>query len=75
MPDFAKVFESALNLKIEERALLVEKLLDSLDTLDEQDWEALWFKEAERRRLQLLDGRAVAVPSTDVHRKIEQLLQ
>ena len=41
--------QEALNLPIEDRASLVEKLLSSLDALTEPEAERLWLMEAQRR--------------------------
>lgn len=41
--------EEALALPIQERAKLIERLLESLDTLPDQKAEALWLNVAERR--------------------------
>lgn len=49
--DLKEIVASALALSAEERAALAEKLLASLDELDEQEAERLWAEEA-RRRLQ-----------------------
>ncbi len=75
MSDFAEVSENALSLNIGERALLAEKLLDSLEDVDEEEWAALWMKEAERRRRQLVEGTAKAIPAAQVHQRIDKLLQ
>ena len=75
MPDFAEVSENALSLNVGERALLAEKLLHSLEDVDEQEYAALWAEEAERRRQQLLQGTAKAIPASEVHQRIDKLLQ
>lgn len=75
MDEFANVSERALGLEAGERALLASQLLDSLEELKDQEWDALWLREVERRRGQLRNGRAIAVPSSDVHDKIDQLLR
>lgn len=40
---------SVLKLPLAERAALVERLIESLDVLDDTESEQLWVEEAERR--------------------------
>jgi putative addiction module component (TIGR02574 family) len=40
---------SALKLPVSDRAALVERLIESLDSLDDAESERLWVEEAERR--------------------------
>jgi len=51
MPDPGEVLKSALSLKLEDRATLAERLLASLDELDEEEAERVWAEEAQRRWL------------------------
>ena len=61
-----KEFESELmDLPAEERALLAEHLLASLDELDKSENERLWVKEAERRYREYKSGNAAARPIAD----------
>jgi len=45
-----------LNLPIEDRAGLAEKLLSSLDALTEPEAERLWLMEAQRRCAEIDQG-------------------
>lgn len=57
----AKVCEaSALMLPVAERAALAERLIESLDTLDDAETERLWVEEAERRYQAYKQGRLSA---------------
>jgi putative addiction module component (TIGR02574 family) len=40
---------SALKLSVADRAALAERLIESLDALDDAETERLWVEEAERR--------------------------
>lgn len=75
MPDPAEVLRSALSLPVDDRAALAEKLLASLDDLDEQEAERLWAKEAQRRLEEYRSGRATAVDAEEVADKAARLFR
>jgi hypothetical protein len=54
------VEEEALARPLQERASLVEKLLESLENLPEREAEVLWLDVAERRAREIDEGRRVA---------------
>lgn len=61
-----KEFEtSALKLPVAERAALAERLIESLDVLDDAENERIWVEEAERRYQAYKQGRFCARPATD----------
>ncbi len=60
---------SALKLGMQDRALLAEKLLLSLDAPAEEENLELWVTEAERRLRRLRAGRDKAYPAADVLRR------
>jgi putative addiction module component (TIGR02574 family) len=59
-----------LELPLEQRSKLAEKLLESLDELAPEELEQVWAAEAERRFQAFEDGRIDAVDGTVVHREI-----
>jgi hypothetical protein len=73
MPNPAEVLKSALSLNADERAAVAEKLLASLDDLDEKEADRLWADEAARRLEEFRAGRAAAVDSNDVATKADRL--
>jgi hypothetical protein len=75
MPDLGEVLKSALSLKLDDRAALAERLLASLDELDEEEAERLWAEEAQRRLEQYRAGRARATDAQDVANKAEALFR
>jgi hypothetical protein len=75
MPDLAEVLKSALSLKANDRAVVAEKLLASLDDLDEEEASRLWAEEATRRLQEFQSGSAVTVTAHEVARKVEKLLR
>jgi len=56
-----KILEQAMALKPEERFLIVEGLLKSLDEPD-QKIDAIWAEEAEKRLKAYRDGRLEGIP-------------
>jgi putative addiction module component (TIGR02574 family) len=61
--------EAVLGLDLEDRAALAHKLLLSLDSPTEDEIERLWIEEAERRLLDLREGRTSEVPGEEVFRR------
>ncbi|HOS66212.1 MAG TPA: addiction module protein [Candidatus Latescibacteria bacterium] len=58
-----------LELGIEDRARLAEKLILSLDAPEEEENLRLWVAEAEQRLQQLRVGEAKEIPARDVFRR------
>lgn len=75
MADLAEVFSVALSLDVRDRAALAQRLLASLDELNEEEAERLWADEAQRRLEELRAGRARSVPAEEVARKAERLFR
>ena len=75
MADLAEVLKSALDLEVEDRAALAERLLSSLEELSPDEADRVWAIGAERRLEQLRDGRASTVAAEEVHKKAERLLR
>lgn len=65
-----RVFEEALSLPADDRLNLVEKLLKSLNLPIEEGIDRLWAEEAERRVLEIEDGRARLLSGDEVFAKI-----
>jgi putative addiction module component (TIGR02574 family) len=64
--DFNEILAQALALPPEERAVLADHLLASLDGPDQKEIDAAWAEEAERRmreidegKVELIDGELV----------------
>ena len=75
MADLAEIVRTALSLNADERAALAEKLLASLDDLDEKESERLWAEEAMVRLEEYRGGRAGVADALDVAKKAEKLLR
>ena len=75
MADLTEVLKNALGLNVKDRAALAEKLLATLDELDEEEAERLWAQEAQRRLEEYRAGRAGVAGSPDVAKKAERLFR
>jgi putative addiction module component (TIGR02574 family) len=56
-------------LSLRERAALARRIVESLDELSEQEIEALWIEEAERRLDELEQGQVTEVSAEEVIRR------
>ncbi len=75
MPNLSEILKGALSLKLDDRAALAEKLLASLDELDEEEADRLWAEEAQRRLKDYREGRARSVGARDLAKKAERLFR
>lgn len=73
--DRKAVEKQALGLPAPDRARLAHKLLESLDSLSEDEREQLWLDEAARRAAQLDKGEVQLVPGEEVAGKARALLK
>jgi len=62
----SKIEEEALRLPSHEKAILVERLIQSLDEKEDPEAEELWIKEAERRYQEYKKGKTKARPAKAV---------
>jgi len=60
-----EILEQALHLKPEDRFIVVEGLLRSLDQPD-SELDAIWAEEAERRLKAYREGRLAGIPIEEV---------
>lgn len=63
---FDEVVQDALLLPPDSRAILADRLLDSLSSSDQKQRDALWAAEAEARALQIESGEVEALPGERV---------
>ena len=56
----------ALKLSAYDRALLAERLINSLESEDDTDVEKLWAEEAERRYKEYKEGKVKVRPAAEV---------
>jgi putative addiction module component (TIGR02574 family) len=69
-----KVLSEALTLDTRERAEIAAQLIASLDGEPDEDVEAAWAAEVDRRIREVEAGRAKLVPWGEVERRIEKEL-
>jgi hypothetical protein len=61
MMDFVSIAEQALTLPVQQRAKLVQRLLNGLDELPAQDLGGLWLDEVELVTAKELERRVQAI--------------
>jgi len=67
-----RIFDEALSLPVDERILLVDQLLCSLNLPLQPDIERAWQEEAERRVTQIEQGEVNLIPAEEVFRLIRE---
>lgn len=70
-----QIERDALPLPVDQRAQLVDTLWDSLADTTYPGLSPKWHEEIERRRQQLAEGRAIAVPGEEVSRRASQIAE
>ncbi len=56
-------------LSLEDKALVAQRLIDSID---EEDADALFVAELNRRMEEIASGKVQTIPSEEVHRKLRE---
>jgi len=74
-PSLPQVEAQALQLTPQERELLAERLLHSLDAGATDGWQAAWDEELGRRLARLDAGEAELIPADQVMAQLRQKLQ
>lgn len=62
--------EEALALPSESRALLADRIVESLDVRELNDLDKLWAAEAKRRRDEVREGRVETIPGDEAFLKV-----
>ena len=70
-----KIAEVALSLPSDARALLADRLVESLDPLTDNDVRASWAAEAIRRRDKVRSGKVKTVPADEALARVRALLK
>jgi putative addiction module component (TIGR02574 family) len=66
-----KIYEQALNLPINDRLILIDKLLISTNLPAQNDIDQAWVQEVERRCQEVNSGTAKLIPGEEVFEKIK----
>ena len=67
-PELQECEAQIMRLPVNERATLAERLITSLDSLNDSENERLWIDEAERRYQKYKNGNISARPAVDALR-------
>lgn len=69
-----ELIETALSLPLEERVILIDYLLASLNLMDSTT-EGEWKKVAHRRLKELVDGDVKGIPSEEVIQRVTERMK
>ncbi len=70
-PQVSEVLEKALALSTEDRGLIIDRLVESLDNeLAEEGVEAAWSEEIKQRVEEIQSGKVEMIPGEEVHRRL-----
>ncbi len=73
MTDFAeKIYEQALNLPVNDRLVLIDKLLLSTNIPTQKDIDDSWADEVEKRFKEIESGKAKLIEGEEVFNKIKE---
>lgn len=67
--------EEALALLVQERTKLIERFLESLDSLPESEAETLWLDVAERRAREIDEGKVQLVTPEELESRAQARLR
>ena len=70
-----QIESEALELPVQDRAALAQRLLLSLEEVSESEFERLWADESARRVAEFDAGKGVSVSGEEVARKARTLLR
>ena len=68
---YDEILKVALALPHDERVMLAEHLIASLDNAEQARIDALWVQEAERRYKEIEDGVVKAIPGEEVMSRLQ----
>jgi putative addiction module component (TIGR02574 family) len=71
----AELEQEARHLPTQDRALLAQHLIASIDPGEDVDTEAVWLEEAERRYQSNRQGKLTAKPVDQVFREVKSQLK
>lgn len=71
---FDQLTEEAMRLPAASRALLADKLVESLNSQELDEVQRLWAEEAIRRRDEVRSGKVQAVPGEQVLDEVRRLV-
>lgn len=73
-PQVSEVLEKALALSTQSRCLIIDRLIESLDSdPSEEGVEAAWSEEIKRRVEEIQSGKVEMIPGEEVDRRLARL--
>lgn len=66
--------EAVLSLPSEARALLADRLVESLDPARDREIQSLWVVEAARRRDEIRSGAVVPIPGPEALARVRRIV-
>lgn len=69
-----QITEEAMKLPADSKALLADKLVESLESEDPDEIQRLWSAEAIRRRDEIRSGQVQPVPGEEVLEEVRRLV-
>lgn len=69
------IAEIVLSLPSDARALLADRLVESLDPLTDEDVRGAWAAEALRRRDEVRSGKVKTIPADEVFARVHALVK
>ncbi len=75
MRSIEQLTEEMLSLPSELRAILVDKLVESLEFDADSTIQAIWVTEAKRRRDEVRDASVQTIPAEDALAQVRRLLE
>jgi hypothetical protein len=75
MRSIEQLTEEILSLPSELRAILADKLVESLEFDADPAIQAVWVTEAKRRRDEVRDGSVQPIPGEDALAQVRQLIE
>ncbi|HWY21681.1 MAG TPA: addiction module protein [Candidatus Acidoferrum sp.] len=73
-PQVSEVLEKALALSTQDRGLIIDRLIESLDSEPaEEGVEAAWSDEIKRRVEEIQSGKVEMIPGEEVDRRLARL--
>ncbi|NJL40506.1 MAG: addiction module protein [Leptolyngbyaceae cyanobacterium SM1_4_3] len=75
MRSIEQLTEELLSLSNESRALLADKLVESLEFDTDSTIQEVWVAEAKRRRAEIRDGSVQPIPGEDALAQVRRLIE
>ncbi|MEH2218187.1 MAG: addiction module protein [Nostoc sp.] len=74
MSSVEQIMKEALALPSASRALLADKLVESLEFDVDETQQKLWIEEAKKRRDEVRNGTVIPIPGEEALARVRQLL-